>query len=58
MDNESEQRAFEAEELREDLVEAGILQGNELIWNMPKALKKDERFAWDASGSRVTILVR
>ncbi|MCI6086974.1 MAG: hypothetical protein MR711_12175 [Selenomonas sp.] len=58
MDNEIEQRAFEAEELREDLVEAGILQGNELIWNMPKALKKDERFAWDASGSRVTILVR
>lgn len=56
--NEIKQREFEAEELREDLVEASILQGNELIWNMPKALKQDERFAWDASGARVTILVK
>lgn len=55
MDNEIEQRDFEAEELRRALVDAGIIHGNELIWNMPKALKQDERFAWDASGSRVTI---
>ena len=58
MDDDIEQRNFEAEELREDLVDAGILRGNELIWKMPKALKQDERFAWDASGSRVTIKVR
>ena len=55
MDNEIEQHDFEAEELRGDMVDAGIIQGNELIWNMPKALKQDERFAWDASGLHVTI---
>lgn len=57
-DNEIKQRNYEAEELRRELVDAGIIHGNELIWNMPKALKKDERFAWDASGSRVIIEVR
>ena len=55
MDNEIQQREFEAEELRRALVDAGIIHGNELIWNMPKALKQDERFAWDASGLHVTI---
>ena len=55
MDNEINQRVFKAEELRRNLVEAGIIHGNELIGNMPKALKNDERFAWDASGSHVTI---
>lgn len=57
VDNEIEQRDFEAEELRKMLVDAGILCGNELIWNMPKALKNDERFAWDASGSNVCVEV-
>lgn len=55
MDNEIQQREFEAEELRRALVDAGIIHGNELIGNMPKAMKQDERFAWDASRSRVTI---
>ena len=57
MDNEIKQRKFEAEELRGKLVSAEIVQGNELIWNMPKALKQDDRFAWDASGSCVTIKI-
>ena len=34
-----------------------MIQGNELIWNMPKALEKDERFAWDAKGENVTVRV-
>ena len=55
MDNEIRQREFEAEELRRALVDAGIIHGSELSGNMPKALKQDERFAWDAGGSRVTI---
>lgn len=50
-------RKFEAEELRLLLAGGGILHGNELIWNMPKALKQDERFAWDASGNQVTIKI-
>lgn len=52
-----ERRQFDAEELRMLLVDAGIIHGNELIWNMPKALKSDERFAWDASGNQVTVKI-
>lgn len=52
-----ERRKFEAEELRLLLVDSGILHGNELIWNMPKALKRDGRFAWDASGNQVTVKI-
>lgn len=55
LDNEIEQRSFEAEELRQLLVNSGMIRGNELIWNMPKALAKDERFAWDAKGENVTV---
>lgn len=50
-----ERRMFEAEELRQLLVDGDILHGNELIWNMPKALKADGRFAWDVSGNQVTV---
>ena len=57
VENEIEQRSFEAEELRQFLVKIGVIQGNELIWNMPKALAKDERFAWDAKGENVTVRV-
>lgn len=52
-----ERRKFDAEELRVLLVDCGILHGNELIWNMPKALKQDERFAWDATGNQVVIKI-
>ena len=52
-----ERRKFEAEELRLLLVDGGMLHGNELIWNMPKALKGDGRFAWDASGNQVTVKI-
>lgn len=52
-----ERRKFEAEELRLLLADGGILHGNELIWNMPKALKGDGRFAWDASGNQVIVKI-
>ena len=52
-----ERRKFEAEELRMLLVDGGILHGNELIWNMQKALKRDDRFAWDASGNQVAVKI-
>ena len=52
-----DRRKFEAEELRLLLADGGILHGNELIWNMPKALKQDGRFAWDASGNNVTVKI-
>ena len=57
VDSGTEQRSFEAEELRQFLVRTGMVQGNELIYNMPKALAKDERFAWDAKGEHVTVRV-
>lgn len=57
IENETEQRCFEAEELRQFLVKMGMIHGNELIWNMPKELAKDERFAWDVKGENVTIRV-
>ena len=57
IENEIGQRSFESEELRQLLVKSGMIQGNELIGNIPKALAKDERFAWDAKGENVTIRV-
>ena len=50
-----EKRRFSADELRTLLVQRGMIQGNELITNMPKALAGDPRFAWDASGEYVTV---
>lgn len=57
IESDTKQRSFEAEELRRFLVNTGMIQGNELIGNMPKALAKDERFAWDAKGENVTVRV-
>ena len=57
IDTEIKRRNFKAEDLRLLLVDAGIIKGNELLWNMPKALDKDERFAWDASCDRVIVEV-
>ena len=57
LESETDQRSFRAEELRQLLVKTGMIQGNELIWNMPKALAKDERFAWDAKGENVIVRV-
>ncbi len=50
-----DQRQFEAEELRRLLAYRGLIAGNELIWNMPKALPRDERFIWDAAEQHVII---
>ena len=52
VENEISKRDFEAEKLRLMLVDAGII---ELIWNMHKALDKDERFAWNATNDHVTV---
>ena len=57
LENDVEERTFKAEDMRGILVKADILRGNELIWNMPKALKGDSRFAWDAKGESVTVMI-
>lgn len=46
---------FEAEELRGILANAGMISGNELIYNMHNALGGDPRFLWDSDGSYVKV---
>lgn len=48
---------FEAEELREILVDAGMISGNQLIYNMPNALGGDPRFLWDSDGNCVKVRI-
>ena len=48
---------FEAEELRGILVEAGMISGNQLIYNMPNALGGDPRFIWNSEGSHVKVRI-
>ena len=55
LENYPDQKTFEAEELRQIFVKSGMIKGNELIWNMHKALGKDPRFIWDSDGSHVRV---
>lgn len=55
LEDDIAQREFEAEELRQLLVHRGLIAGNELIWNLHKAIPSDERFTWDTEGQHVTI---
>ena len=57
VDNNIEGRYWEGEALRQELVAGGLIVGNELIWNMRKAIGSDPRFAWDIEGQFVTIKV-
>ena len=55
LDGNIEQRSFETEQLRQLLVDRGLIARNELISNMPKALANDDRYAWDADGQHVIV---
>lgn len=57
LDADINQREFEAEELRKLLVTRGLITGNELIFNMSKAVPSDDRFVWDTAGANVTIKI-
>lgn len=57
LEDNIEERRFDAEELRQMLVKRGLIGGNELMWNMPKALPSDEHFVWDADGKYVTVRI-
>lgn len=52
-----ERTSFEAEELRQELVKSRMITGNQLIWNMPKALSDDPRFIWSGDRQRVTVRI-
>ena len=46
---------FEAEELRRILIDAGMISGNQLVYNMHNALGGDPRFLWNSDGSYVKV---
>lgn len=48
---------YAAEELRGILVKASMLQGNELINNMHKALSQDPRFIWSNENQSVRVML-
>lgn len=55
VDEHIEKRQFDAEELRKLLLQRGLIEGNELMWTMPKATANDSRFIWSSNGQTVTI---
>ena len=57
IDDKIAQRSFEAEELRQYLVQRGMIAGGELLNNMARVLGGDARFAWDAAGKNVVVNV-
>ena len=57
IDNEIHERRFLADELRKTLANGGLIGTYELINNMQRAIGNDARFAWDASGETVSILI-
>lgn len=57
LENNIDKRSFSIEELRRILIQHGMIAENEMLWNMPKALPNDDRFAWDADGQHVTIRI-
>lgn len=48
---------YTGEELREILVEYGMIAGRELIYTMPNALPSDEHFIWDLDNKNITIKI-
>lgn len=56
-DNEVNDRRFQEEELRKLLVSGGLIGQYENVNNMQRAIGNDSRFAWDASGETVTLLL-
>lgn len=48
---------YSSEELRQLLVEHGLIAGRELIYTMPDALPNDGRFIWDLGRKNVTIKI-
>lgn len=48
---------YSSEELRQLLVEYGLIAGRELIYTMPEALPNDGHFIWDLDCKNVTIKV-
>lgn len=57
VDQGIEQRKYETEQLRRTLLYGKLINGGELLNNLPKAIGMDPRFAWDAAGKNVTIRV-
>ena len=57
IDNEISERRFNEGELRRLLAYGKLIGNRELIDNLRRAIGNDPRFAWDASGETVTLLL-
>ncbi len=57
VDNQIEQREFESEELRQILVERGLIENADLAGKLSKYIESDERFVWSNNGLRVSIKI-
>lgn len=57
VDNEISERHFYEGELRRLLSYGKLIGNRELIDNLQRAIGNDSRFAWDASGETVTVLL-
>ena len=55
IDNQISKVKYSAEELRQLLIEYGLISGRELIYTMHDALPSDGRFIWDIKNKNVTI---
>ncbi len=57
IDSNIEERRFYAEDFRKLLAKGGLIGNYELINNLQRAIGNDSRFAWDASGEMLTLLI-
>lgn len=57
VDNDISERCFDEGELRRLLAYGKLIGNRELIDNLRRAIGNDSRFAWDASGETVTLLL-
>ena len=57
VENEIEQREFESGELRQILIDRGLIGSTDLIGGLSKYIDSDERFVWSSKGQRVSIRI-
>lgn len=57
VENEIKQREFESGELRQILIDRGLIGSTDLIGGLSKYITSDERFVWSSKGQRVSIKI-
>lgn len=57
VENQIEQREFESDELRQILVDRGMIGSGDLTGGLSKYIESDERFVWSSNGQKVSIRI-